>query len=51
MLKISKTKATHQNDPLKKNVTSGIMMKGALDYCKKILQKLYNILINIICMK
>ena len=36
MLKISKTKATHQNDPLKKNVTSGIMMKGALDYCKNI---------------
>ena len=40
MLKISKAKATHQKDPLKKNVTSSIMMKGALDYCKNISETL-----------
>ena len=38
ILKIKNTTGTHQNDRSKKNVTSTVMIKGALDYCGNVLE-------------
>ena len=36
LLKLSKTQRVRQDDPNKNNITSSIMMKAVLDYCKNV---------------
>ncbi len=36
ILKLTNTPSVHQDDSSKKNITSSIMMKGDLDYCKNV---------------
>ena len=36
ILKLTNTPSVHQDDSSKKNITSSIMMKGVLDYCKNV---------------
>ena len=36
ILRLANTPSVHQDDSSKKNITSSIMMKGVLDYCKNV---------------
>ena len=36
ILKLTNTPSVHQDDPSKKNITTSIMMKAVLDYCKNV---------------
>ena len=36
ILRLTNTPSVHQDDSSKKNITSSIMMKGVLDYCKNV---------------
>lgn len=38
ILRLSQTSGVHQKDPTKKNITSSIMIKGVLDYCKNVFE-------------
>lgn len=38
ILRLKNTPTVHQNDPSKINITSSILLKGALDYCKNVFE-------------